>query len=64
MLSRRREVSLASKFRLSYQPREIMLRKLALKTQKKVHLVDSAMYNITVGIHPHFDIVYNVQSAL
>lgn len=64
MLSRRRKVSLASKFRLSYQPRKIVLRKLALKTQKKVHLVGSAMNNITVEIHRHFDITYNVQSAL
>jgi len=38
MISRRRKVSLDSKFRSSYQPRKIMLRKLALKTEKKVHV--------------------------
>ena len=55
---------LDSKFHPSYQPRKIMSRKLGLKTQKKVHLVGSATNNIIVGIHRHFDTVYNVQSAL
>jgi hypothetical protein len=31
---------------------------------KEGAFVGSAMNNITVGIHSHFDIVYNVQSAL
>ena len=55
---------LDSKFHSSFQPRKKMSRKLGLKTQKKVDLVGSAKNNIIVGIHRHFDIVYNVQSAL
>ena len=37
-----------------------MSRKLGLKAQKNVDLVGYAMNNIIVGIHRHFDIVYNV----
>jgi hypothetical protein len=40
VITRKRKVSLAAEFPLSSRPNNMLLRKLALKAQRKIHLVD------------------------
>jgi hypothetical protein len=42
----------------------MMLRRLALKTQRKTQLVDSAINNTTAGIHRNSETGYNILNAM
>jgi hypothetical protein len=49
-ISRRREVTLTAELQTSISSHMVVLRKLVLMTQRKIHVMDSAIRNTTSGI--------------
>jgi hypothetical protein len=64
MIARSRKASLAAASEPSSRSYKIMLSKLVMKTQRKMHHMECAMNNITAGMHRKFDAGYCLSNAL
>jgi hypothetical protein len=64
MIPRIRKVSQVAQLQLSGRPHNMMLKKLALKFQRKRQRVGSEINKTTAKNHRNFDPLYCVQNAL
>jgi hypothetical protein len=60
----RKKMSLVAEFITSSRSHKMMFRKLALKTQRKIHILGFAVNNTTTKFHRRFDAGYVVRCAL
>jgi ribosomal protein S24E len=63
MLAGRRQVSLAAEFEPSSRPHKTMLRKLVLKAQRKIHIVDSEISNMTAYTSTVCEMLYGSMNS-